>query len=49
MTYTETASDFAMTVFLATHLPSDFSKTEYRAFQFYQRLNGALDNTERSK
>ena len=49
MTYTETASDFAMTVFLATHLPSDFSKTEYRAFQYYTRLNGALKQVESSK
>jgi len=49
MSYTETASDFAMTVFLATHLPSDFSKTEYRAFQYYTRLNGALNQVESSK
>lgn len=46
--YIETSADFAMTVFLATHLPSDFSKTEFRAFQYYTRLNGALNQAESS-
>jgi len=38
MTYIETTADIAMTVFLATHMVSDFSATEYKAFQFYTRL-----------